>query len=109
MRYIVRFYGEWNRYGTTESEEINGYYAKKQPRYEWSFTDNILEAKIWKTQKGAENQIQHQRECSYRDLNAQLFVIDENYHIINEIEVNKVKIIVNDIYKNQEIDEDFWT
>jgi len=108
MRYVVKFYGTWDRYGRQESQEIYGFYAKKQPNYEWSFTSDIKKAKIWKTQKGAENQIQHQRECSYNTLNAQLLVIDNKYHIVDEIDVNKVKIIVNDIYKNQEIDEDFW-
>jgi len=109
MRYIVKFHGKWNHWGTRDEEEINGYYSKSQHNYDWSFTSDIKKAKIWKTQKGAEKHIQHQRECSYRTLESQLLVIDDNYHIVDEIEVNKVKIIVNDIYKNQVIDEDFWS
>ena len=31
-----------------------GYYAKKQPNYEWSFTDDPLLAQQYKTRKAAE-------------------------------------------------------
>ena len=109
MKYIVKYHGELDHRGTRDSEEIIGFYSRSQPNYEWSFTPDIKKAKIWKTQKGAENHIQHQRECSYKTLNTQLLIIDDNYHIIGEVDVNKVEIIINNIYKNQIIDEDFWS
>lgn len=33
--------------------DVKGYYATKQRNYEWSFTENIEEAMMYKTKKGA--------------------------------------------------------
>ncbi len=68
IKYAVHFEGTWDRYGTMSPVQIKGYYADKQPNYEWSFTEDITKAKIWSTEKGAKQKIKHQRECSYRTL-----------------------------------------
>ena len=36
-----------------------GYYAKKQPTYEWCYTDDILEAYTWKSLTAAKSKIKH--------------------------------------------------
>lgn len=52
-----------------------GYYAAKQPEYEWSFTFDINLAKLWKTKSAAVRKGRH-AECtiSYRN---ELYTIEE--------------------------------
>tara|TARA_R110000796_G_scaffold105733_4_gene216038 strand:+ start:311 stop:571 length:261 start_codon:yes stop_codon:yes gene_type:complete len=82
-RYVVFFDGLWDDYGTQEPKEIKGYYANKQPNYgNWSFCEEINDAKLWKTKNGAQKRIDHQKECSYRELVGEII----------EIEVEEMKI-----------------
>lgn len=75
-RYAVFFDGLWDNYGTQDPTEIKGYYATKQPNYHWSFCDDINDAKLWKTKKGAQKKIEHQKICSYRNLVAKIIEIE---------------------------------
>ncbi|MFW6246816.1 MAG: hypothetical protein ACOC22_01425 [bacterium] len=50
--YIVYYEGEM-KMGNGKTTQVKGYYAAKQPHYEWSFTDNIENALLYKTKKGA--------------------------------------------------------
>jgi len=81
-RYAVYFEGKCDWYGTKTEVEIKGYYAQSQPNYDWSFTEDKNKAKLWKTEKGANGQIRHQKQCSYRNLVGKIV----------EIEVEEMKI-----------------
>jgi hypothetical protein len=50
-RYAVLIEGDFT--------SLPAYYADKQPKYEWSFTKNFTEAKLYKTKEGAEERILH--------------------------------------------------
>jgi len=83
-RYTVYFEGKWKSPIRSDAEiEIKGYYSQKQPNYDWSFTEDINKAKLWKTKKGAQDKIDHQLCCSYRTL----------VGTIVEIEVEEMKIV----------------
>lgn len=56
VRYAALLEGSYKTIGGTEVK-VNGYYAEKQPKYEWSFTDNFTDAKLYKTLEGAEERI----------------------------------------------------
>lgn len=75
-RFAVYFEGKCDWYGTKPEVEIKGYYAQSQPNYEWSFTDDINKAKLWKTEKAAEKKIDHQKICSYRTLKGKVVDVD---------------------------------
>lgn len=68
-RFVVYYEGEikqWNGFVT-----VKGYYAAKQSHYEWSFTENIEEAKMYKTKKGALKR----KNFNYRNI-AKIFGVD---------------------------------
>ena len=77
--YVVFFKGkrDWDRTQPDHAlnTEINGYYAEKQPNYKWSFTDDINNAKVYKTLNGAEKRVKHASGCSYRNLTATIIEI----------------------------------
>ena len=79
IQYAILFVGVY------DNTKINGYYSKKQPKYDWSFTNDIYIAKLWKNKKGAENFILHQQSCSYRALSAKIIKIEVtiNHNIID--------------------------
>lgn len=65
--YVVSFCGKLN--DNNKTELVNVYYADKQPKYNWSFTDDIYKAKLYKHEYSAENLINHAKcTTSYRDL-----------------------------------------
>lgn len=70
-QYAIYFEGNTDKYGY-----IKGYYAAKQPNYEWSFTDDINEAKLWKSKTFANKHIKQQKMCSYRDLSSRLDTVE---------------------------------
>lgn len=49
----------------------DGWYAEKQPKYHWSFTKNMNDAKVYKTLRGAEKLVERaSHTMEYRDLSA---------------------------------------
>lgn len=40
-----------------------GYYAEKQPEYEWSFTNSIENAKLYVREKSAKERLYHGSSC----------------------------------------------
>jgi hypothetical protein len=111
-RFAVYFEGIWNRYNTFPGIQIKGYYAEKQPNYEWSFTEDINKAKLYKTKGGAKERIEHQKICSYRELIGK--IIEINFQevgvisIIGEIppeDIPKIKdILITKEEEEKEID-----
>jgi hypothetical protein len=75
-RYAVYFEGNCDWHGTKPEVEITGYYAQSQPNYDWSFTSDLNEAKLWKTKRGANAKILHQKQCVYKDLIAKIIEIE---------------------------------
>ncbi len=63
VQYAVHFTGTqtlWNpKTKTNDVIDTNAYYALKQPTYEWCFTEDLNEANLWKTEKGARKVIKH--------------------------------------------------
>jgi len=47
----------------TTPQPIDGYYAKYQPHYHWSFTSNIQEANRYKSRKGAFRRAKEAQRC----------------------------------------------
>lgn len=53
-RFVVYYEGKKKQAGSLNTLiDVKGFYAAKQPNYEWSFTENIEEAMLYKTKKGA--------------------------------------------------------
>jgi hypothetical protein len=116
----------------------NGYYADKQPNYEWSFTDNMLLAKHYKTFNTASKRAMYilkhyplisiQKVCTITDTKNEYtsveYKISETYDvsIIKDIYNKNVLKISSKKYKNSpeinkpltvnviklESDDDFW-
>lgn len=54
-----------------------GYYAAKQPNYNWSFTANLNEAARYKTERGAKSRVDHAKMTeSYKMLDATIISIN---------------------------------
>ena len=68
-RFVVYYEGEIKQWNGLVN--VKGYYAAKQPHYEWSFTENIEEAMMYKTKKGA----LERKNFNYRDI-AKIFEVD---------------------------------
>lgn len=77
-KYAVYFEGKCDWYGHGPEVEIKGYYARLQPNYDWSFTDDVNNAKLWKTEKGANNKIRHQKQCAYQNLVGKIVEVEVN-------------------------------
>lgn len=68
-RFVVYYEGEMKTWKGTI--HVKGYYAAKQPHYEWSFTENIEEAMMYKTKNGA----LERKKYNHRDI-AKIFEVD---------------------------------
>jgi hypothetical protein len=53
-----------------------GYYADKQPSYEWSFTTNLEDAKFYKSELQASKRIEQAKRCRYRDINPKIIKVE---------------------------------
>lgn len=68
-RFVVYYDGEINQRFNTE--KAKGYYAAKQPECYWSFTENIEEAMMYKTKRGA----LERKNYNYRNI-AKIFEVE---------------------------------
>jgi len=84
----------------------NSYYSEKQPNYEWSFTQNINEAKIYKSKRNAEDLVRHAIECGKYFPRSKKFV--SGYKIIEvNVEVFKaIKIILENQNESKRINRE---
>ena len=59
-----------------------GYYAAKQPNYNWAFTANVEEAARYKTEQGAKSRVNHAMMTeAYKMLNATIIPISVSTEI----------------------------
>jgi len=79
-KYVVYYDGEITFINSVKY--VKGYYAAKQPHYEWSFTENINDALFYKSKGTAIKR----KNFIYKNI-AKIFEVDviTNVNIINEI------------------------
>jgi len=68
-RFVVFYEGEIKQ--LNEIVKVKGYYAAKQPHYFWSFSENIEDAMMYKTKKGA----LERKNYNHKDI-AKIFEVD---------------------------------
>lgn len=76
MKYLVLF------------DEL-GYYSEKQPNYDWSFSENRIDALKYKTLNGAMKRISQAFYCSYKNKFTNAFIETVEYRNDNIVVVNK--------------------
>lgn len=84
--------------GTVEYRDIgdiDGYYAESQPYYEWSFTKNLEDAKIWKTLEGALGRVNY--HPSYSELDTKIVDIKVQRSIVKNSIVLSDKTIIHNV------------
>ena len=62
--------------------ENYGYYAKHQPNYQWSYTDNALDANEYKTRDGALERIKG--GSKFYKHNGKIVTIEKQFTIVGE-------------------------
>jgi hypothetical protein len=75
-RYAIFFDAIWDGRGTKNPEVIKGYFARKQPYFDPIFCEDINDANLWKTRKGAQAVIDHHKICGYKYLDCTIIELD---------------------------------
>lgn len=99
MKKLYKHYAVYFK-GRNEDRDIDvdGYYAESQPYYEWSFTKNLEDAKIWKTLEGALGRVNY--HPSYSELDTKIVDIKVQRSIVkNYIVLSDENIIDNVVHQ----------
>lgn len=69
-----------------------GYYSEKQPNFNWSITEDITKANLYKTKKGALNLIKRHNNLFLSDN-----PMHENHKLFGEAKLKKVILIIKEL------------
>ena len=89
--YVVHFDGEYHDTRTDKTVKINGYYANSQRNYEWSFTEDINRANLYRSIKYAHQKMIHSSHTSsYRNLVVRIIEVELKISIGRTLSLDEI-------------------